>query len=367
MQSHIRNSTYDDATDDKTSIILWYVCEIVSLICGLFVVYLMLCVILFVRRQLTSQTTNHVQRFKSTIRTCNRRTNSSSSNEGEDSTKANRPGLKELKNDPGKWMYLALFSTLIVAFLRFVNEQMILMHGNDSDHKCNVYSKVMIILTGFCIHGCLVFLWCRQLAFYANPLLRHIRANWLVRLSYVTYLHMFSTLTISMVLHLWWRDYTVQQDSCTPSVESYKTTVYVPFVFLVISTISIQLLLTFLFVYPIICHNRQMRNRVPPKSPTLPTRSRCTSGSRVRLFKCVKRALVSATLGITTDVVGALVAMWLPNNIPMFGLSVLYHLNIILNILCLFFTYVDWTDIILPFKGRICYKGREIDLTPNNV
>ncbi|XP_076813408.1 uncharacterized protein LOC143459967 [Clavelina lepadiformis] len=335
---------------------LWIAGEVVSALCVLVSFYLLICITIFVKRENSKQGKGNSKRpvilrlvttfnsFASENGTAAISTAKKNNNQSSGQTRRNRHRV-----NTGGWMRNTLLFTVYVNFFRVLVEQMIFLDGGSSDVACNTLTKLMITLTAVSIHGCLVFLWLRQFAFYANPLLRKIRPRSLKLISFATYVEMVVTVLLALVLHLWWRDYFTLENVCVPLHESETVSVYVPFGVMVISTVSIQISLTFLFVYPIVCHNVQMKKRSEG--------GRRNSGQAVfkstnRLLKCVKRALVGGTVGITTDVIGAMVSMWLLDDLPIFVLSVLYELNILLNIGCLLYTYVNWREIVFPWLRR---------------
>ena len=96
-----------------------------------------------------------------------------------------------------------------------------------------------------------------------------------------------------------------------------------------------------MFVYPLRAHRKQMKqfgeDSVISLSPT-------------HFLESIKRAVVGATIGITTDILGSIAAIALPEDLPIFLLSVIYELDISLNIFCLSYTYKVWKDIVFPCK-----------------
>ncbi|CAK8681237.1 unnamed protein product [Clavelina lepadiformis] len=310
---------------------LWIAGEVVSALCVLVSFYLLICITIFVKRENSKQGKGNSKRrvilrlvttfnsFASENGTAAISTAKKNNNQSSGQTRRNRHRV-----NTGGWMRNTLLFTVYVNFFRVLVEQMIFLDGGSSDVACNTLTKLMITLTAVSIHGCLVFLWLRQFAFYANPLLRKIRPRSLKLISFATYVEMVVTVLLALVLHLWWRDYFTLENVCVPLHESERVSVYVPF-------------------------GVMMKKRSEG--------GRRNSGQAVfkstnRLLKCVKRALVGGTVGITTDVIGAMVSMWLLDDLPIFVLSVLYELNILLNIGCLLYTYVNWREIVFPWLRR---------------
>ena len=201
----------------------------------------------------------------------------------------------------------------------------------------------MISFTGFAIHGNVVFLWLRQHIFYSNPVVEHLRPNGKKYISLITYLEMITTLSVCLGLHLWWRDYTTADRLCRPTAGSQRVSPVVAFGLVAFSTVTIQISLTFLFVYPLLAHRKQVKNLkiVTQKS-----------SSTSRQLDYIKRALIGATIGITTDIVGSFVFILLPEDLPLYVLSVIYELDISLNIFCILYTFKCWKDIVFPWRRK---------------
>ena len=345
--------------------LLWQILVVTSATCLAITTYLLVGVVLFVK---------HEKFDKSRRGRASSRLNASITgpingqpNENEMISRhrrtSNSPSHRR-KLRPVYSMHFVLLLTLVVNFIRGIIEQLIFFYGGTSDQACDVLTKLMIGFTALAIHGCVVFLWLRQYVFYANPLLHKIRRKSLRVFSYFTYVEMVVTVLTCLVLHIWWRDYTSFDGLCRPALGTRKVSPYVPYLVLVVSTVSIQLSLTFLFVYPIFVHNRQMKRhkkRNPVQNKEDPN---YVSKSTLRLLQCVKRALVGVTVSISTDIAGALVAIWLPEDMPLFVLSTLYELDIMLNVFCLIYTYVDWKEIVIPwkdyFQSRKEHKTNEV-------
>ena len=260
-----------------------------------------------------------------------------------------KPGQKQ-SFKAARAMHFVLLTILGSNLTRNILEQLLIFIGGNSDYACDKLIKLMMGLTGLSIHGGLVFLWLRQYVFYTNPLLRKIRPKSLKLISISTYVDMVITALLCLVLQIWWRDFTSFNGVCRPAPGSRRVPAWVPYGVLVFSTVTIQLSLTFLFIYPIVTHNKQMKSYKNREDDNTPEDSQSNSRSTKRLIKCVKRALLAATVGITTDIVGALIAIWLPEGMPIFALSILYEVDVLLNIFCLFYTYVYWRDIIFPWR-----------------
>lgn len=257
----------------------------------------------------------------------------------------------------GTWLLRALVVCAIVVVLRCVVEQCLLLMGDMEDPICDYLAKAMIASTAVSLHCCHVFLWLRQLTFYSNPVLKSLRSRKLKALSYSAYAIMPITLAASLVLFMIWRDYESVEGVCLPSTVNLST--YVPFGVLVASTVTIQIMLSSLFLYPLLTHRRKRKvydtKKSKPRKDSTGSTSSSAGGTkrkrakRDKLMDCIRRVFYGATIGITTDVIGGILSIFIPNYIPMFAYSVLYNLNVWLNVLCLIYTYANWRQMIFPW------------------
>ena len=341
-----------ESTSSANSTILpsavWYLLICISGLLQLTTVYLLVCVLIFIKRKKYRNYDNKPESNKSASSNIalNPKTQMLTKEEiGEPqlpkSAKLERiPNCTSVKTEQGQnsktqsSMHAVLLATLCVTFVQGIIELLIYFEGGHSDYACDTMAKIMIGFTAFAIYGCTVFLWLRQYGLNSHPVIKKFRPEFLALISRLTYLEMMITLLGNLVLHVWWRDYISLNKVCQPAVGSRRVSAYVPYAALAISTVTIQISLTFLIVYPLVSAKRHKINTKSGK----------------RLIKCVKRLLKAATICIATDVTGALVAMWLPEDIPNFVLSVMYHTDVMLNIASLFYTFIHWKNIIMPWR-----------------
>lgn len=281
----------------------------------------------------------------------------STSNDVQEYISTTLPLQRQKDSDRGTQLHKALVACSIVVVLRCVVEQCLLLMGDLQDPVCDYLAKAMIGSTALSLHCCHVFLWLRQLTFYSNPVLKPLRSKKLQALSYSAYAIMPITLATSLILFIVWRDYESVEGVCLPS--KVNLSVYLPFGILVASTVTIQIMLSSLFLYPLLIH-RQKRKVYDTKrsqhgetigvSSIISTESRKKKGRRRdKLMDCIRRVFYGATVSITTDVIGGILSIFIPSYIPMFAYSVLYNLNVWLNIFCLLYTYANWRQMVFPW------------------
>ena len=351
------NSTFNHQKDfDQNNIqfvlVLWYFLAVVSSVCLFLTLYLLLCVVVFIKRS-----SFNMKRSNSVIQVRQQRSGSAGETLNEMATPKRASRSRKIDSSSttaARWMHFVLLITLLLSLGRSIIEILLFFYAGNSSHACDVLAKVMIGFTAFAIHGCVVFMWLRQYVFYTNRWLKNLCSKKLKAISYFTYFEMVTTVLACLVLHIWWRDYVATNGYCRPQKGSRRLSAFVPYGILALSTVTIQIFLTFLFVYPIVKHNKQMKQYKDSQTVQNEEFNSKSSKSRTRLIECVKRTLVGTTIAITTDVAGAIVAIWLPEEMPLFVLSFLYEVDILLNIFCLFYTYVDWRNMISPWKVIFC-------------
>ena len=382
--SFLKTTQIIDATPFKVSRFFEYILLAVSSICLLISLYLLICMAIFIKRK-HNQQLNHKTSLTNKLNassyvgspnmTCKVEpliSRTGTFTKGDFTLTRSKLPIKSHKDHSvraAQAMHYVLLITVSLNFLRCVCEQLLFYVGNSSDEACALITKIIVGITGFSVHGCFVFLWFRQYVFYSNPLLQNIRPKALKWLSIATYVEMVFTVLTCIVIHVLWRDYTAADGVCRPLVGSRRISAAVTYGVLVASTVTIQMSLTFLFVYPITNHNKQMKLH-REKYSLHPELLQKFKKSATRLLECVKRALVAATVAVTTDTIGGIVGIWTAEAMPLFLFSVLYELDVLFNILCLFYTYVHWKDIVFPWrkskeKTHDKLKTKESNRLPN--
>ena len=363
----LKNSSRSESNGNGTALPLeplWYLCAVTSSTMAFVSLYLFLQVLRFVRSHLLKIYSGHGQSPAQALTTDERhntghtmsieeeKQNRSTSQFGafhktpEQTQGLNRGILFNYwKRDPGKWMYVALLGAFFLNILRVLEEQVLIYVGNSSDFACNLLYRLMVVLTALTFHLCHIFLWLRQATFYKHPLLKHLQSRKLKVVSASSYFLILFALLSALFLHIWWRDYKRDTFGCFPVPELDKVKAYVPFAYLAVSTIAIQISMTGLFVYPLVSHNRAKRQ--------LGSKNDANSQSKTKeadkLIKRIRRALVSASVGVGTDAAGAIAAIWLPTYIPVAVLSVMYEANLLLKLLCCLYTFNDGFRFLFVF------------------
>ena len=350
------NVTFINAESVQASV-WWSVLFGVSAISTLISLYLFICLTLYVVRKNTTQrgTRKNLSEITAFNKSADfngeqdqemqsaRKTRSQSVTSSKRLQFDYRKSRSTTKRSSRQVLYIVLLVALGLNLIRGNIELLLFCIGGSSDYICDLLTKLMISFTGFVLHGCGLFLWLRQHIFYSNLRMKHLKPNGKKYISLITYLEMLAALVIILSIHLWWRDYTSSDGLCRPMVGSQRVSPVFAFGLLAFSTVTIQVSLMFLFVYPLQAHKKQVE-----KHKKVSSKSRSTS----QFMKCIKRALIGATIGITTDTLGSLTSILLPEDLPIIVLSVICELDIFLNICCIFYTYRSWKDVVFPWRRK---------------
>lgn len=340
--------------NEETMYYMWIICESIS-ICLISACFYLLVVISSAvtasTRRNSKQTTNHsVGGNATSVASETKVTETSTShqtpkNHKRENTAAQTPTPRDQQGESQNLLLKAIIVCLIFATARGAIEQYLLLKGSASSYSCNIFSKLMISFTALTLHVGHVFLWMRQWTFYKSPLLRSMRTKKLKALSLSAYWMMPVMLVVALSLHLAWREYKVINGQCKGD-NNFRYTQYVPFGVLLSFTVTIQITLSSLFLYPLVKHRTKQKSFQTTRKVT----NMDTGKSPDKILACIKRVLKGATVGITTDVLGALAGMFFLTDMPMFMLSVIYNCNLTLNIICNIYTFAEWKRMISPFK-----------------
>jgi len=215
-------------------------------------------------------------------------------------------------------MHYELLAILTINIVRATLEQLLVFVGDFSDRSCNFLSHALVILNAITIHCCVIFLWLRQYVIYSNPLIKKFSPKGLKCINMAIYFEILGgTVVVYMSLYLWWRSYTTEDGLCRPLAISDEISPIVRYGPIILSIISAQISLTYLFIYPLVSYKKQMQRR------DIATED--TKHSTEMLLGCLKRALAGATVGFAADLSGILALALLPHNIPSYFGHIIYE------------------------------------------
>ena len=348
---------------------LWIVCIPVSILNAIFILYgLFAVIVLVVRKGICFLTTssrkginsNNKQTVLKTISLPDLSPKSDYSGRIGTAGSLTRNGTEVV----GIYMHYVLLAALVSSVLRIISEQMIIFYAHSS-YICDVLAKIDIVLTGLSIHFCHWYLWLRQHIFFSNPVLRQYRPRVFTCFSFTLCPLMLGGFFLNALIHSWYRGYTNDNMICLAD-NNTKLEIHTPYGMLAGSCAVVQIILTFLFVYPIIRHNAKMKDCGIPQTTKIVSRDSARRTQRqwsnvkmksALLSRIVKKAIISCLIATTIDCLAALSFIWLPQNVPACAMSAIYEYVVIVNILCVIYTYPEWQNILFVCCGQQDYSS----------
>lgn len=173
-----------------------------------------------------------------------------------------------------------------------------------------------------------IFLWFRHKLVYSHPTLEVLRTPFVQVLRVITIFCIIVGTSAVVVLYVIVTDLKAVEYGCeyNTSIPLYNVRYYI-----VISVCClIQLLLLWLFVYPLILHHKSSEH-LNISSRIIPTMKRVIAATLVSGFS-------DLTVGITSAIHQDLYNV----------LNILYSLNAIVNVVCIFGSYANWKQRLFP-------------------
>ena len=263
---------------------------------------------------------------------------------GVKSTVRNKTKPKRKLYGKGRKNILLNYAMLIVLVFKIAAAtllQLMFFVGNSSDLMCSVLTKLLTMVYGATVYCCMLFLWLRQHVFHANPLMKKLSPKGLKWISLAAYIEMVGAFVSCAFIHMWWRDLSTSDEICRPKLESKISPVFA-YGFVAFTTVTIQITLTYLFVYPLISYKKQMKRRH--------NKEQKKSRSTKRLMQCIKRSLTATTIAISSDVIGSLVLIWFYQDFPIYFFAAVYEIGVLFNIFCLIYTFPTWKSILFSWS-----------------
>ena len=238
-------------------------------------------------------------------------------------------------------MRIELMVALTFLLGRFAIEQFELVTqylGAQIDY-CNGIIKVKIVLTTINVAGVYMFLWTRQRFCYAKPAMQHLSTATTRITSWVSLILLFSAHFVGTLLFLTTRSFTLTPVGC----DAYKTTnvpLAAAWVWVAVVSFCFQVLLTALFVYPLIKHKAMIGGRSGFSS----------------FIPLVKRTTTTAVICIVTDLASSLLILIARDAYQIIP-TLIYDISAMTNVVCILVSYRDWRQQI--FSPFICYSNNE--------
>jgi len=142
----------------------------------------------------------------------------------------------------------------------------------------------------------------------------------------------------TITLYLSTRQYTNSIRGCVVGVSSIPTKI--PGVFLFVSTLSFQVILLCLFIYPLYRHRRAINE--------LKLTSSSSTDSQKREITLIRRVTVAATVTILTDIASGAISVFVFSKSYGVIRNLIYDGDMLIALLCLVFSFVDWRTRLVP-------------------
>ena len=202
-----------------------------------------------------------------------------------------------------------------------------------TDHACEIVADLSIFLFLCATLPIYIFLYYRQRILYIQPSLKHLN-NKVVR--FFSYLFVFLIIfggAFSTVMYLYPTSYKMSKFGCTKrQVEAENL---LPNYLAALITIISQLILFFLFTYPLRKHRQSSK------------RTSCNESNECkRVMRAIRLSTISMMICVTSDILAiVLVAFSVPKDSPRTTVSAIYDLSLFINVLSVLFSFNEYKSI----------------------
>ena len=221
----------------------------------------------------------------------------------------------------------------IFVFLFVTTEIPLLVPPNDL--FCKIYNQIKTVYYGgadFCAYFAL---WYRiHSVFYRNSVMKQSISKPLQVLNYaaITFIALMAVINLSIFLFA--PANSIISAPCTCRALSVSGSKLVKWILLVTSTMTFQIILLFIFIYPLHLHRKKMLNHQTHQSS---------------IILVVKRALAVAGVCIVSDLLGFVFSVFAESR-TLYIHHIVYSSNLIVNITGVAFTFTNWREKLLPCK-----------------
>ena len=230
---------------------------------------------------------------------------------------------------------LFLFGRLICEEYELLTQYL----GADYDY-CDVILKLKVAMGSVAMTGVYLFLWTRQRLFYSEPAMHHLSPQLMKAMSWISLLLLVVGQIVVTTLFLVTRFYKLTHLGCS----KYMSTIpdEVPWILVGTLTVCGQLILCFLFVFPLIKQ-----------------KSAVASEQKVgfqKLLRVIKRVAIITSVCIATDLFSFLLILFARDNNNIV-VTLAYDISLVSNVICMVASYSDWK--LRLFALICCYRNTE--------
>lgn len=224
----------------------------------------------------------------------------------------------------------------VLAFIR-VGIDWRLVFGRDTDLSCNIGIKTENVSSGLALSTIYFTLWMRQRIFYKDVRLQHLSSKIVRFISWFMVVFLALSFFCVIVLFVVGVDYKATPLGCLSVARDRIGTIR--WVMLLICSVTFQICILALFVYPLIKHRQAMKK----------VRGEYNDNDDM-VIKLVKRTTISTATSLCSDMV-VFVIVLIIDHVGSVGF-LLYDLTLITNLICLILSFPDWKRRIQPWKTR---------------
>ena len=243
-----------------------------------------------------------------------------------------------VKDKIADWLRRLCLTASVLLVVRLCLEVIETRFGENVASVCLMVRHAKAVLHS-CIVTCIYLaLWFRQRQFYQQPMMEHL-TNREVRFFSMAMIVIMATANVTTItLYLSTRQYTNSIRGCVVGVSSIPTKI--PGVFLFVSTLSFQVILLCLFIYPLYRHRRAINE--------LKLTSSSSTDSQKREITLIRRVTVAATVTILTDIASGAISVFVFSKSYGVIRNLIYDGDMLIALLCLVFSFVDWRTRLVP-------------------
>lgn len=255
-----------------------------------------------------------------------------------------RPTTARQRNRTEARIRMIILVATCIIFCRQIARTVEMSQGFTDDRACFVLRKLTDVLFAVAITLIYFALWLRQRVFYHSPLSASLNNKFTRILSAFAILIMIVGSVGGIVLYLATQEYSSSENGCI--LNNTSVPAVLPGAYYVTAVVLLQLILLFLFAYPILRLNSPF-----DKTMSL-TLSKVT-------YNVLKRIAIIAVVDLTLDVVVIVTIQILYNSLSSTYQFILYDVILIKSCVCIICSFRDWRLRFCPFSCRCRSNQRE--------
>lgn len=266
-----------------------------------------------------------------------------------------RHRIYNVSSQRGK-LYIACTASIISSLPRLMLDQVYyhLRHIPQALDKCETFVDLTNASYAVAILTVYIFLWIRQWIIHNDPSIRRIAPKWIRPLSWCSLMFIIAVDIVFLCFFVIPPSYESNGEFCVgmeieKMPEKFKSWANMKKYFVGGPLLLCQSLLLFLIIFPM------ARIRMGNAVTTRQDQNDVIKGT-------IRRVTVSAIIAISTDTASMVILGLTPWGSPVIMSDVVYNLSMLINMVCIIFTFKDSTDIMLACcrrRGRTSLENTE--------